>query len=68
MEGLIGYVRVSKNDGSQLLDLQLDALQKEGVSPKRIYEDFSVLLSEFAKTIDESCDEIATAVSRSRIN
>ena len=35
---------------------------------KRIYEDFSVLLSEFAKTIDESCDEIATAVSRSRIN
>lgn len=35
---------------------------------KRIYEDFSVLLSEFAKTIDESCDEIATAVYRSRIN
>lgn len=35
---------------------------------KRIYEDFSVLLSEFAKTIDESCDDIATAVSRSRIN
>jgi hypothetical protein len=35
---------------------------------KRIYEDFSVLLSEFVKTIDESCDEIATAVSRSRIN
>ena len=41
MEGLIGYVRVSKNDGSQLLDLQLDALQKEGVSSKRIYEDFA---------------------------
>ena len=41
MEGLIGYVRVSKNDGSQLLDLQLDALQKEGVAPKRMYEDFA---------------------------
>ena len=35
---------------------------------KRVYEDFSVTLTEFAKTIDESCDEIATAVARSRIN
>ena len=35
---------------------------------KKVYEDFSILLSEFAKTIDESCDEIATAVARSRID
>ncbi|KKL46538.1 hypothetical protein LCGC14_2344560 [marine sediment metagenome] len=36
---LIGYVRVSKNDGSQLLDLQKDALIKTGVNPDYIYED-----------------------------
>ena len=35
---------------------------------KKVHEDFSILLSEFAKTIDESCDEIATAVARSRID
>jgi len=36
---LIGYVRVSKNDGSQQLDLQHDALLEAGVEPGRIYED-----------------------------
>lgn len=36
---LIGYVRVSKSDGSQTLDLQKDALIAEGVDPSRIYED-----------------------------
>ena len=36
---LIGYARVSKADGSQCLDLQRDALIKEGVDPDRIYED-----------------------------
>lgn len=36
---LIGYARVSKADGSQLLDLQLDALLNAGVAKKRIYED-----------------------------
>lgn len=36
---LIGYMRISKNDGSQVLDLQRDALIKEGVLPDRIYED-----------------------------
>jgi len=35
----IGYVRVSKQDGSQLLDLQLDAMRVEGIPPKRIYQD-----------------------------
>lgn len=36
---LIGYARVSKADGSQLLDLQRDALVDAGVEPDRIYED-----------------------------
>ncbi len=36
---LIGYVRVSKNDGSQLMDLQKDALIEAGVDTGRIYED-----------------------------
>lgn len=37
----IGYVRVSKSDGSQLLDLQKDALLKAGVDPKYIYQDLA---------------------------
>ena len=36
---LIGYARVSKGDGSQLLDLQLDALVCAGVDSQRIYQD-----------------------------
>jgi DNA invertase Pin-like site-specific DNA recombinase len=36
---LIGYARISKSDGSQVLDLQRDALIEAGVSRKRIYED-----------------------------
>ncbi|WP_291729703.1 recombinase family protein [Leisingera sp. F5] len=36
---LIGYARVSKADGSQLLDLQRDALIEAGVGLDRIYED-----------------------------
>ena len=36
---LIGYARVSKADGSQSLDLQIDALTAAGVKPKRIYKD-----------------------------
>lgn len=35
----IGYVRVSKADGSQDHALQLDALKAAGVSKKHIYED-----------------------------
>lgn len=38
---LIGYMRVSKADGSQTLDLQRDALINAGVSPDRIYEDLA---------------------------
>ena len=35
----IGYVRVSKSDGSQSLDLQHDALLAAGVEADRIYSD-----------------------------
>ena len=42
MDGmLIGYVRVSKSDGSQTLDLQRDALLESGVDAGRIYEDLA---------------------------
>lgn len=37
----IGYVRVSKADGSQVLDLQKDALRESGVDEIRIYEDLA---------------------------
>jgi DNA invertase Pin-like site-specific DNA recombinase len=36
---LIGYMRVSKSDGSQVLHLQRDVLLEAGVEPARIYED-----------------------------
>jgi DNA invertase Pin-like site-specific DNA recombinase len=36
---LIGYMRVSKADGSQNLDLQKDALIKAGIDESRIYSD-----------------------------
>src|SRR6201993_5642486 len=35
----IGYMRVSKSDGSQTVDLQRDALIAAGVDPTQIYED-----------------------------
>ena len=38
---LIGYIRVSKSDGSQVLDLQRDALQAAGVAPDRVYQDLA---------------------------
>ena len=36
---LLGYMRVSKADGSQALDLQRDALLAAGVEADRLYED-----------------------------
>ena len=36
---LVGYVRVSKADGSQVSDLQRDALLAAGVDARHIYED-----------------------------
>jgi DNA invertase Pin-like site-specific DNA recombinase len=38
---LIGYMRVSKADGSQVLDLQRDALLDAGVEAGHIYEDMA---------------------------
>lgn len=37
----IGYMRVSKSDGSQNTDLQLDALVAEGVDKDRMYQDLA---------------------------
>lgn len=39
MTALIGYARVSKADGSQVHDLQRDALARAGVENDKIYED-----------------------------
>lgn len=36
---LLGYMRVSKTDGSQLFDVQRDALLQAGVLPQHLYED-----------------------------
>jgi DNA invertase Pin-like site-specific DNA recombinase len=36
---LLGYMRVSKTDGSQILDLQRDALIGAGVASQHLYED-----------------------------
>ena len=38
---LIGYMRVSKSDGSQVVDLQRDALVAAGVLPGHLYEDLA---------------------------
>jgi DNA invertase Pin-like site-specific DNA recombinase len=36
---LVGYMRMSKADGSQATDLQRDALLEAGVGPEALYED-----------------------------
>jgi DNA invertase Pin-like site-specific DNA recombinase len=38
---LIGYIRVSRADGSQVLDLQRDALLAAGINTEHIYEDMA---------------------------
>jgi DNA invertase Pin-like site-specific DNA recombinase len=38
---LVGYMRVSKADGSQSVALQRDALTAAGVDPDRLYEDLA---------------------------
>ena len=35
----LGYARISKADGSQTLDLQIDALAAAGVAPEQLYQD-----------------------------
>jgi len=37
----IGYIRVSKSDGSQVLDLQRDAMGAAGIDPERVYKDLA---------------------------
>ena len=36
---LVGYMRVSKADGSEIFDLQRDALFAAGVKRRHLYED-----------------------------
>lgn len=36
---LIGYMRISKSDGSQTLNLQKDALVSAGINEERLYQD-----------------------------
>lgn len=36
---LVGYMRVSKTDGSQTVDPQCDALLAAGVEPDQLFED-----------------------------
>lgn len=36
---LIGYARIAKSDGTQVLDLQRDALLAAGVPPEHLYHD-----------------------------
>jgi DNA invertase Pin-like site-specific DNA recombinase len=38
---LVGYMRVSKADGSQALDLQRDAMLAVGVETERLYQDYA---------------------------
>lgn len=38
---LVGYMRVSKADGSQTVDLQRDSLLVAGVDPAQLYEDLA---------------------------
>ena len=38
---LIGYMRISKADGSQVVDLQRDALLAAGVGPDQLYQDLA---------------------------
>jgi len=37
----IDYIRVSKNGGSQVFDMQGDALLDAGIDPERIYNDLA---------------------------
>ena len=38
---LIGYMRISKADGSQAVDLQRDALLAAGIEPDQLYQDLA---------------------------
>nr|WP_199162799.1 recombinase family protein [Elizabethkingia sp. ASV34] len=49
----IGYIRVSKSDGSQSLDLQHDALLNAGVNPGRIYKDLASGRKDYRSGLEE---------------
>ena len=53
---LVGYMRVSKADGSQVLHLQRDALLAAGVKSSRLYQDQMIARStECLPTVDDQC-------------
>ena len=60
---LIGYVRVSKVDGSQTTDLQFDALIAAGVNEEHIYED-AVSGKATGKYTHEHAVELSEAASQ----
>ena len=49
---LIGYMRVSKSDGTQAVDLQHDALLAAGVAPERLYHSRSQCSIQNAPRLD----------------
>jgi len=51
---LIGYMRVSKADGSQTLDLQKDALINAGIDESRIYQDLDTGRNDYREGLN-SC-------------
>ena len=50
---LIGYVRLSKSDGSQMLAPQRDLLLAAGVGAERIYQDLGRLKAGRAREMTE---------------
>jgi DNA invertase Pin-like site-specific DNA recombinase len=50
---LLGYMRVSKADGSQSLDLQRDAMVAAGVEQRHIYEDMLTGKAEHRPGLDQ---------------
>lgn len=57
---LIGYMRVSKTDGSQTTDLQRDALIAAGVEPTNIYEDIGSGRSDTRPGLDSALKALRT--------
>ncbi len=64
---LIGYMRVSKADGSQATDLQRDVLIAAGVDPVHLYEDQASGMREDRPGLDELPEGVANWRTRGRV-
>ena len=51
---LIGYMRVSKADGSQVLDLQRDALIAAGVTERHLYRPQCIIGTQISDILDKT--------------